>query len=37
MKQTALHFERTQTHFTAYFKKAYEGGNVANYSGKNAV
>jgi hypothetical protein len=37
MKQTALQFERTQTYFTVYFKKLYEGGNVANYSGKNAV
>lgn len=37
VKQTAPQSERTQTYFTVYFKKAYEGGNVANYSGENAV
>lgn len=37
MKQIALQFECTQTYCTVYFKKANEGGNVANYSGKNAV
>jgi len=37
MKQTAIQFERTHTHYTVFFKKAHEGGNFANHNGKNVV